>query len=51
MKRHVLAGVVVMCAGSVFAQAYPTKPIRMVITYPPGGNTDLVGRAMAAKLS
>ena len=51
VKRHVLAGVVVMCAGSVFAQAYPTKPIRMVITYPPGGNTDLVGRAMAAKLS
>jgi len=32
-------------------QAYPVKPIRMVITYPPGGNTDLVGRAMAQKLS
>lgn len=33
------------------AQTYPSKPIRMVITYPPGGNTDLVGRAMALKLS
>ena len=33
------------------AQAYPAKPIRLVITYPPGGNADLVGRAVAGKLS
>ena len=32
------------------AQEYPIKPIRLVITYPPGGNTDLVGRALALKL-
>ena len=32
------------------AQEYPSKPIRLVITYPPGGNTDLVGRALALKL-
>ena len=31
--------------------AYPTKPLRMVITYPPGGNSDLVGRAVAGKLA
>jgi tripartite-type tricarboxylate transporter receptor subunit TctC len=55
--RFVVMGL--LCAGNLLAQpastssgqAYPTKPIRMVITYPPGGNTDLVGRAMAAKLS
>jgi tripartite-type tricarboxylate transporter receptor subunit TctC len=41
----------VVCATNALAQTYPTKPIRMVITYPPGGNTDLVGRALAAKLS
>jgi len=30
---------------------YPTRPIRLIITYPPGGNTDLVGRALAQRLS
>jgi tripartite-type tricarboxylate transporter receptor subunit TctC len=39
-----------LCAANACAQAYPSKPIRMVITYTPGGNTDLVGRAVAQKL-
>ena len=30
-----------------FAQEYPTKPITFVIPYPPGGSTDLTGRALA----
>ena len=38
-------------AANGYAQPYPTKPVRMVITYPPGGNTDLVGRALAQKMS
>jgi len=32
------------------AQSYPTKPVRMVIPYTPGGPTDLVGRAIAQRL-
>ncbi|MEQ1775177.1 MAG: tripartite tricarboxylate transporter substrate binding protein [Burkholderiales bacterium] len=51
MKSYLSGIAVVLCAANAFAQSYPTKPIRMVITYPPGGNTDLVGRAMAAKLT
>jgi tripartite-type tricarboxylate transporter receptor subunit TctC len=30
---------------------YPTRPVRFVITYPPGGTTDFVGRPVAQKLS
>jgi len=33
------------------AETYPSKPIRMVVGYPPGGANDLVGRALATRLS
>ncbi len=32
------------------AQAYPVKPIRMIVAYPPGGGTDIVGRVIAQEL-
>ena len=38
----------------VVAQApadFPKRPLRMVVPYPPGGSTDIVGRIIAAKLS
>ena len=36
---------------SVHAQAdYPNKPIRLIIGFPPGGSTDIVGRIVAQKL-
>jgi tripartite-type tricarboxylate transporter receptor subunit TctC len=50
MNRLLLALLSVACAGVAAAQSYPSKPIRLVITYPPGGATDVVGRALAAKL-
>ena len=33
-----------------YAQTYPSKPVRLLIPYPPGGASDFVGRTIAAKL-
>ena len=37
-------------AGGVAAQDYPTKPVRLIIPFPPGGSNDVVGRVIATQL-
>ena len=50
---HVAAGVALLFSPLLaVAQAdYPSKPIRLIIGFPPGGSTDIVGRIVAQKLS
>ena len=40
-----------LAAGLATAQTYPTKPIRIVVPWPPGGGTDLVARTVAQKIN
>ena len=51
MKRNWLAAVLLAFAASAFAQAYPSKPLRMLVGFPPGGANDIVARIFANKLS
>src|SRR5258708_18780322 len=41
----------VLSATNAAAQVYPSKPVRMVIPFPPGGSNDVVGRMIAFQLS
>ncbi len=51
--RSLLAATLIVggaIAGSVFAQAFPARPITIVVPFPPGGVTDTVGRVMAERM-
>jgi tripartite-type tricarboxylate transporter receptor subunit TctC len=48
---RILAAVLIAVPLAALAQAWPAKPIRLVVPYPPGGSTDLLGRAVAGKVA
>jgi tripartite-type tricarboxylate transporter receptor subunit TctC len=52
MKRLVLAGMLVAIAvTAAHAQTYPSRPVTIIVPYPPGGPTDQVARQLAPKFS
>jgi len=48
--KNLLFALTFFCA-SAFGQSYPSKPVRLIVTYPPGGSSDLMARVFGAKLA
>lgn len=49
------AVIAILCAlggiGAADAQSYPAKPVRLILPFPPGGPSDILGRALSQKIS
>lgn len=50
-RRSLIAAAALAPFAAHAQEAYPSRPIRIVIAYPPGGSTDVLGRALAERLS
>jgi len=49
-NTYIISAILTVSAAQTLAQQYPTKPLRMIVGFPPGGSNDIVARIVAPKL-
>ena len=51
LPAYGLIPIALLIPGVSFAQTYPSKTVRMIVPFPPGGANDILGRILAQKLA
>ncbi|MGH8672902.1 MAG: Bug family tripartite tricarboxylate transporter substrate binding protein, partial [Burkholderiales bacterium] len=51
MLRTLLAAALALASTAALAQDWPTKPVRFIVPYPPGGGTDVIARIVQQRMS
>lgn len=51
MQRLMVLALMLHASAAAFAQGYPSKPVRMIVGFPPGGGTDIVARVISQRIS
>jgi tripartite-type tricarboxylate transporter receptor subunit TctC len=49
--KNLLKFLLLLVTGTAFAQSYPSKPIRVMVAFPPGGPVDIIARLIGPKMS